>query len=106
MSLSAQNSGIGLGIVWKGPTGLSAKVWTGDNIAFDAAATWSLDNERTLHLHADMLFHNFNLITNSLPVYYGFGPQVKLADDPIIGVRVPVGIAYQVSEAPFPRFPL
>ncbi len=39
-----------------------------------------------------------------MPVYYGIGARVKLADDPNIGVRVPVGITYQVSGAPLDIF--
>ena len=102
--LFAQNSGLGVGIILGEPTGLSAKLWTGKTTAFDAAAAWSFGDEGALHLHADMLFHNFGLINETLPVYYGIGARIKLADDPNIGLRVPVGIAYQFAKAPFDVF--
>ena len=79
--LSAQNSGFGLGIILAEPTGLSAKIWTGKTTAFDAAAAWSFKNDGALYLHGDMLFHNFDLINQSFPVYYGIGARVKLEDD-------------------------
>jgi len=104
ITLSAQNSGLGVGVILGEPTGLSTKIWTGQNTAFDAAAAWSFGDEGALHLHADMLFHNFGLINETLPVYYGIGARVKLADDPNIGVRVPLGIAYQLSGAPLDIF--
>jgi hypothetical protein len=104
MILAAQNSGLGIGVILGEPTGLSAKMWSGSNMALDAAAAWSFGDNGAIHLHADMLWHNFNLIDQSLPVYYGIGGKVKLADDPMIGVRIPVGIAYQVSSAPLDIF--
>ncbi|MCF7794209.1 MAG: hypothetical protein K9M95_04185 [Candidatus Cloacimonetes bacterium] len=104
MSIYAQNSGTGLGIILGEPTGLSAKLWTGKSTAFDAAAAWSFGDEGALHIHADMLWHNFGLINQQLPVYYGIGVRVKLADDPNVGIRVPIGIAYQVSGAPLDIF--
>ena len=104
VGLSAQNSGLGIGLILGEPTGLSAKMWTGQSTAFDAAAAWSFGDEGALHLHADMLFHNFGLINESFPIYYGIGARVKLADDPNIGVRVPIGIAYQVSGPPLDIF--
>ena len=102
--LFAQNSGLGVGLILGEPTGLSAKMWTGQTTAFDAAAAWSFGDEGALHLHADMLFHNFGLINQSFPVYYGLGARVKLADDPKIGLRVPVGIAYQIPNVPLDVF--
>ncbi len=59
IGLFAQNSGLGVGMILGEPTGLSAKMWTGKMTAFDAAAAWSFGDEGALHLHADMLFHNF-----------------------------------------------
>jgi hypothetical protein len=104
IGLSAQNSGLGLGIILGEPTGISAKMWTNSNTAFDAAAAWSFGNEGALHLHADMLFHKFSLINEKFPVYYGFGARVKLSDDPNIGARIPIGIIYVVPNSKFDIF--
>ena len=106
-SLVAQNSGLGAGIIVGEPTGISLKYWTGELSAFDGAIAWSFGKEDALHLHADMLLHNPDLITvsqGSLPVYYGLGVRIKLEDKSKIGVRIPVGVAYQFVEAPFDIF--
>lgn len=103
-ALSAQNSGTGLGLILGEPTGVCGKMWIGSNTAYDAAAAWSFGDEAALHLHADMLFHNFKLIESNLPVYYGIGVRVKLADDPKLGVRMPVGIDYFIPNAPLDVF--
>ena len=104
VGLFAQNSGLGVGIILGEPTGLSAKMWTGEITAFDAAAAWSFGDEGALHLNADMLFHNYGLINQAFPVYYGLGARVKLAEDLRIGLRVPVGIAYQIPNTPLDAF--
>ncbi|MCK5051408.1 MAG: hypothetical protein KAS53_06710 [Candidatus Cloacimonetes bacterium] len=105
--LFAQNSGLGAGIIVGEPTGISLKYWTGNLTAFDGAIAWSFGKEDALHLHADMLMHNPDLIAvtqGSLPVYYGLGVRIKLEDKSKLGVRIPVGMAYQFVEAPFDIF--
>lgn len=105
--LFAQSSGLGAGIIVGEPTGISLKYWTGELIALDGAIAWSFGKEDALHLHADMLLHNPALITvsqGSLPVYYGLGVRIKLEDKSKLGVRIPVGMAYQFVEAPFDIF--
>ena len=107
LGLFAQNSGLGAGIIVGEPTGISLKYWTGDLTAFDGAIAWSFGKEDALHLHADMLLHNPDLITvsqGSLPVYYGLGVRIKLEDKSKVGVRIPVGMAYQFVKAPFDIF--
>ena len=105
--LFAQSSGLGAGIIVGEPTGISLKYWTGQLTAFDGAIAWSFGKEDALHLHADMLLHNPTLITvsqGSLPVYYGLGVRIKLEDKSKLGVRIPVGMAYQFVDAPFDIF--
>jgi hypothetical protein len=58
---SAQDSGIGLGIILGEPTGVSFKSWVGRRQAFDVAVAWSFEGEGAIHIHADYLFHNFRL---------------------------------------------
>lgn len=103
----AQDSGMGLGIILGEPTGISGKVWTGYNSAFDFAGAWSFKDDAALHLHADLLFHNFRIIPvtdGKLPIYYGIGARVKMQDDPKVGARIPVGIAYLFEGAPLDIF--
>jgi hypothetical protein len=94
----------GLGIILGEPTGLSVKIWQNDNIAYDAAAAWSLGEDGALHLHADFLQHNYNLLNQDFPVYYGLGGRVRLEDDPKLGVRIPLGISHKFSETPMDIF--
>jgi hypothetical protein len=73
--------------------GLSAKLWTGNSTAIDGAVVWSFGKDSALHLHADYLFYNFNLFKvekGKLPLYYGIGGRIKLADDMKVGVHIPV----------------
>jgi hypothetical protein len=103
-----QNGKLGLGIILGEPTGLSAKMWTGKTTAIDAGAAWSFVNGGTFfQLHGDLLFHNFDLFhveTGKLALYYGFGGRVKLADQTIVSVRVPIGISYQFEKTAIELF--
>ena len=86
---------------------ISLKYWTGESTAFDGAIAWSFGKEDALHLHADMLMHNPDLIAvtqGSLPIYYGLGVRIKLEEKSKLGVRIPVGLAYQFVKAPFDLF--
>ncbi|MBA3051979.1 hypothetical protein KJ959_00545 [bacterium] len=103
---SAQTGDYELGVILGEPTGLSAKLWTGDTTAIDGALAWSTgrDNNDNLYFHADYLIHNFNLIKveeGKLPLYYGVGGKFRLrhdtsaaSDDFRTGVRIPVGLDY------------
>lgn len=103
----SQNKGFGLGIVLGEPTGLSAKLWTSSSNALDFAAAWSFKGDGHMLLQADYVWHSFNLINVSsgrLPLYYGIGGRVILSDDPLVGVRIPVGLNYQFASAPIDIF--
>lgn len=104
---AAAQGNFGLGIILGEPTGVSAKLWLTDRTAIDAAAAWSFSNDAAFHLHADYLFHNFDLISvekGKLPVYFGIGGRVKFEDDSKVGVRIPVGLAYIFDGAPMDIF--
>lgn len=97
----------GLGLIVGEPTGISAKWWLTSRTAVDAAAAWSFSDDAALHLHADYLFHNFDLIDVSkgqLPVYFGVGGRVKFDSDSNIGVRIPIGLAYLFQDMPLDVF--
>ncbi len=96
----ASGGNFGLGIIIGEPTGVSAKLWIGDNHALDAAVAWSFignDQDIILHIHADYLYHTFNIFNvekGRLPLYYGIGARIKFQDRSRVGVRVPVGLEY------------
>jgi hypothetical protein len=102
-----QAKGFGVGAILGEPTGISLKTWTGDKSAFDGAAAWSFHGSGFLQLHADYLRHNFKLIginQGQLPVYYGIWAKVVFANDPVVGIRVPLGINYIFGDAPLDLF--
>ena len=103
----SQDKKMGLGVILYEPTGISGKMWTSETTAFDAAAGWSLGNVNILHLHADFLVHRFDLINvnkGRLPLYFGLGAKLVLANEPGIGIRVPVGLSYMFPDAPLDAF--
>ena len=58
-------------------------------------------------LQADYVWHIFRLIPvpdGKLPFYVGVGGEVILANDPVIGVRVPLGLDYMFNNAPVDIF--
>ncbi len=104
---AASQGNFGLGIILGEPTGVSMKLWLTERTAIDAAAAWSFSDEAAFHLHADYLFHNFDLITveeGRLPVHFGIGGRVKFEDDSRLGVRIPVGLTYIFDGAPIDIF--
>ena len=64
-------------------------------------------DENAFQIQADYLIHNFNLIKVSkreLPFYFGIGGRLKFSTDVILGVRVPLGLAYIFADEPFDVF--
>jgi hypothetical protein len=102
----AQESGFGIGIIVGEPTGLSAKLWITENTALDAGVAWSFSGNGYLRLHTDMLWHKtlIEVEKGKLPLYYGVGAKLLLASDLGLGIRVPVGLAYQFESAPVDIF--
>lgn len=103
----SQSKRIGAGIIAGEPTGLSFKYWLTDKTALDAGLAWSFVDENAFQIQADYLIHNFSLITISngkLPFYFGIGGRLKFSNDIILGVRVPVGLAYIFSDEPIDIF--
>lgn len=118
----AQREGFGLGIMLGEPTGLSAKVWTQDRNALAFGLAWGgWGHGGYVHLHADHLFHNFNVISvskGSLPLYYGPGLRLRSwtghrywhrghyhdGQRLDLGVRFPVGLNYHFANDPLDIF--
>lgn len=107
---AAQPNGFGLGIILGEPTGLSAKIWTSDHTAVDAALAWSYWLYPAVHFHVDGLWHTNSLIepdNGFLPLYIGVGGRVKLASGSNLlrlGLRVPFGAEYVFARAPVGLF--
>ena len=103
----SQVDGFGLGIVVGEPTGLSGKLWLDRTNALDGALAWSFIDEGSFYLHANYIHHHFEVIdisSGQMPLYYGLGAKLKLADDGILGAHIPLGIAYHFEEAPLDVF--
>ena len=106
-TVTAQESGFGLGVIVGEPTGLSWKFWTGSVTAVDGAAAWSFADESALHLHADIIFHDFTRIyveKGKFPLYFGLGGRIKLEKKSRIGIRIPLGITYIPERLPLDMF--
>lgn len=98
-----------VGAIFGEPTGLSLKYWMNDTMALDGGVGWSFRDEDDLHLHSDVLWHNFDVFKVSkgrLPLYYGVGARVKFRDnrDDLVGIRFPIGISYLFEDAPVSLF--
>ncbi len=94
---SAQGDRFSLGAVVGDPTGITGKLWTGGNNAVDFAAAWSTSHEDAAELHADWIHHDFGVFSvqnGALPLYYGIGGRMILADQNRAGARFPLGISY------------
>jgi hypothetical protein len=106
----AKGGNFGLGVIIGEPTGPCFKYWTGAKTAIDGAAAWSFADNAGMHLHADYLFHKFDLISvekGSLPFYFGLGGRIRFAEgngDDRIGIRIPVGLDYIFADAPLDIF--
>ena len=107
INLFAQNRNFGIGIQLGEPSGVDAKIWTSGNNAIDLGAGWSFDDRDVMTLQADYVWHSFNVFPVSqgeLPLYFGIGARAILGDDPIVGARVPIGIAYMFETFPLDIF--
>lgn len=106
------NQDLAIGLIVGEPTGLSLKYWLDEEHAIDGAAAWSFSDNDSFQIHADYLWHRYDLFDTSelagkAPVYYGVGARLKdkdKHDDTIFGLRIPVGITYVFAEAPFDLF--
>ena len=103
VSVSAQDSGIGVGL---SSDGLEGKYWMGEKAI---AVHWNLGS----YLGADYLFHDFDMVKitdNATPVYYGAGLSLgtfKSVDSNLeetteldLNIRGVAGIAYYVGSMP------
>ena len=107
LSGHAQQKGtFGLGFIIGDPTGISMKFWTKETNALEIALGWK---KKETELHADYLWHNFDLLpvkNGRLPVFYGLGIETKLKEDEDneIGIRTIAGLEYLFDAVPFDFF--
>ncbi len=102
---------IGLGLIIGEPTGFSFKNMNSKNVAIDGAFGWSFDNNSHIHIHGDILWHNWqilqrglNIRSGALPLYYGIGVRGRFGDISRVGVRFVIGISYLFEREPFDLF--
>lgn len=118
----AQRSGFGAGLIIGEPTGISVKGWLTGDRAIDGALAWNLGYGGAFRIHADYLFHKYDLIKvgkGALPLYYGPGLRMRFWNNGYhwrhgewhdeggrmdLAVRFPVGLAYQFDGAPVDVF--
>lgn len=108
--VNAQKSGVGIGVMFGEPTGLSFKGWLSERSAIDGGLGWSFVKDGSVHIHVDYLYHFYNVFgTPNVPLYLGVGGRIKMQNkehnsDTRIGIRIPFGIAFQFTEAPVDIF--
>lgn len=107
ITASTQTSGVGVGLILGEPTGISVKNWLSAKYSINGAAAWSFAETGAIHLHADYVFHNFELLNpdvGELAFYYGLGGRIKLAEKSRLGLRVPLGLNYVLEDNPLDLF--
>ena len=109
ISSYAQDKGLGLGVMIGEPTGFSGKYWLNETNAVDFGMAYSfVRSHSALSLHADYLYHSFDIIKSNyrMPVYFGYGVRLRLVnkDDNALGARGVIGINWLSNETPFDVF--
>ena len=97
----------GVGIILGEPSGITGIVYLSRTYAIDGAVSWDLREGGYLHIHGDMLFHDydkFSVDEGDLTFYYGLGAFAHLSDKGRVGIRIPVGIKYFFEDSPFSVF--
>jgi len=103
----SQSSGFGAGIMLGEPTGISLKNWISQSNAWDAGIAWKLGKNDAFHLHADYLWHAYDIINvdkGVLPLYYGIGIRVLFTDESHLGIRGVIGLDYLFEGLPLDVF--
>ena len=117
----AANGTIGLGLELGAPSGLNGKYFLAPTRALNFGIGWIedgyyYDDRDGVHLYLDYLFHPFSLSNNptfQLPFYVGVGGRLWDYDDHrkddiddafALGVRCPVGLAFDFNKLPLDAF--
>ncbi len=105
-ALKAQEGRLGLGVMVGEPTGISAKLMAGRDNAFSGGAAWSIASD-VFYFQVDYLRYFYDVFPvpeGTLPLYAGVGGGATLKDDPVLGPRIPLGLAYFFEETPVEVF--
>ncbi len=104
---------LGIGLIVGEPTGISGKIYLGDDTAIDFAAGAAFIG-RGLQIHGDYLWHPLMLENTSvfvLPAYAGVGLRILRRDDgdslkahTRIGVRLVGGVLFDFRKIPIDVF--
>lgn len=118
----AQQRNFGIGLILGEPTGISAKLWTSSENAFDFGLGWSMDGDRMgrynnnyyyndgsrVHFHMDYLWHAFNVIHSAeqFPLYYGIGGSLNSGSGyaSSVAIRGVFGISWLPRDTPIDVF--
>lgn len=113
----AQRDGLGIGISVGEPTGLSIKKFISGSDAIQAGLAWSFrrtsgapftgSNSGFLYFHLDYLKHYYLTAGRTglqIPFYIGIGGFTVLRDDPVLGLRIPLGLAIHFGSLPLDAF--
>ena len=108
-AIGADGRRLGVGAMVGEPTGASVKYWLTPNAAIDGGLGISFHDKDSFHLHADYLYHLFDLIpveSGRLPVYFGGGLRGKVQDnrDDVFGFRAVAGLDYMFENEPIDVF--
>ncbi len=106
-AIAQEHGPFGVGAVLGEPTGLTAKQYVSDDIAFDATVYWSFVARDTFYVHVDYLHHTdsfFDIRAEGLSFYAGIGGMIQLSADPAFGPRIPFGVSYMLPGLPVETF--
>ncbi|MFP6593057.1 MAG: hypothetical protein VCE12_21335 [Candidatus Latescibacterota bacterium] len=110
-----QQSGLGVGPFLGSAVGVAAKGWVNTQYALAAGLGVSVEDDNSMHLHADYLTHSAeapqklaffrNLGGDGLFLaYYGAGARLKLFDLNRLGARATLGLAYAAGGSTWDAF--
>lgn len=113
------NKGFGLGLMLGVPSGLTGKYYLSEDTALDFAlgtyGRYGRDRfDNAFHLHVDHLWHPVVLASPEafwMPLYFGIGGRIldhrgdrDFVDDLHLGLRAPLGIAFDFNNIPLDIF--
>jgi len=95
-----------VGIILGEPTGLSGKQWIGEGASLDLAVAWSFVPEGAFYLHVDYQQHfdDLDIDVGTLLWFAGIGPRIYIGNDVGLGLRIPVGLVYDIDDVPLEVF--
>ncbi len=100
----------GVGLAIGEPSGFSIKKFIKKREAFQYTLGYStVKGQQGINIGADFLLHNYDFITaekGKIPFYYGAGIHLRSYNDMgnQVYARIPLGLAYEVSDLPLDIF--